>query len=203
MAYPNRGAWLFCCSVLLCMAGWSSAWASDSTSDEWSFTVAPYLWAVGMDGDVGLGRFKTSVNDSFIDIMQDSDSVMAFMGDFSASKGPWSFFVSPTWAKLGSDDESFGPIKADITETITIIGFGMKIPFGRVVSGGCAGRLTGVGEPNVHLRPARRRPLYAFRYRIGFQAYWNERQEQRLGRSLRWGSHPDRANRQTLLQGKG
>ena len=44
------------------------------------------MWAVGMDGDVGLGRFKTSVNDSFIDIMQDSDSVMAFMGDFSASK---------------------------------------------------------------------------------------------------------------------
>ena len=126
MAYPSRGAWLFCCSVLLCMAGWSSAWASDSTSDEWTFTVAPYLWAVGMNGDVGVAGIKTSVNDSFIDIMQDSDSVMAFMGDFSASKGPWSFFVSPTWAKLGSDDESFGPIKADVTETITIIGFGMK-----------------------------------------------------------------------------
>ena len=101
MAYPSRGAWLFCCSVLLCMAGWSSAWASDSTSDEWTFTVAPYLWAVGMDGDVGVAGFKTSVNDSFIDVMQDSDSVMAFMGDFSASKGPWSFFVSPTWAKIG------------------------------------------------------------------------------------------------------
>ena len=126
MAYPSRGAWLFCCSVLFCLAGWSSAWASDSTSDEWTFTVAPYLWAVGMNGDVGVAGIKTSVNDSFIDIMQDSDSVMAFMGDFSASKGPWSFFVSPTWAKLGSDDESFGPIKADVTETITIIGFGMK-----------------------------------------------------------------------------
>ena len=87
MAYLGRYAWLFCCSVLLCMTGWSSAWASDSTSDEWTFTVAPYLWAVGMDGDVGLGRFKTSVNDSFIDIMQDSDSVMAFMGDFRRARG--------------------------------------------------------------------------------------------------------------------
>jgi len=126
MAYPSRGAWLFCCSALLCMAGWSSAWASDSTSDKWSFTVAPYMWAIGMNGDVGVAGFKTSVNDSFIDVMQDSDSVMAFMGDLSASKGPWTFFVSPTWARLGSDDQSFGPIKADITETITIIGFGMK-----------------------------------------------------------------------------
>ena len=58
--------------------------------------------------------------------MEDSDSVMAFMGDFSARKGPWAVFVSPVWAKLGSDDEPFGPIKADVTETITIIGFGMK-----------------------------------------------------------------------------
>jgi hypothetical protein len=112
--------------ILFTLTSISTTWASDSTSDEWSFTVAPYLWAVGMDGDVGVAGFKTSVNDSFVDIMQDSDSVMAFMGDFSASKGPWSFFVSPVWAKLGSDDESFGPIKADITETITIIGFGMK-----------------------------------------------------------------------------
>ena len=126
MACSRRSVWLFCCSVLFCLAGGSSAWASDSTSDEWSFTVAPYLWAVGMDGDVGVAGFKTSVNDSFIDVMQDSDSVLAFMGDFSASKGPWTFFVSPTWAKIGSDDESFGPLKADITETITIIGFGTK-----------------------------------------------------------------------------
>jgi hypothetical protein len=126
MAHPSKGVWLFCCSALFCLAGWSSAWASDSTSDEWTFRVTPYLWAVGMDGDVGLGRATTSVSDSFIDIMQDSDSVMAFMGDFSASKGRWSFFVTPTWAKLGSDDESIGPIKADVTETITIIGFGTK-----------------------------------------------------------------------------
>ena len=126
MTRSHRYVWLVCCSVVLTIATIGPAWASDSTSDEWTFTVAPYLWAVGMDGDVGVARFKTSVNDSFIDIMQDSDSVMAFMGDFSASKGPWSFFVSPTWAKLGSDNESFGPIKADITETITIIGFGTR-----------------------------------------------------------------------------
>ena len=100
MSYAKRCCVFMCCSVWLCMAGWSSVWASDSTSDEWTFTVVPYLWAVGMDGDVGVAGFKTSVNDSFIDIMQDSDSVMAFMGDFSASKGPWSFFVSPVWAKL-------------------------------------------------------------------------------------------------------
>lgn len=118
--------WFMSFGALLTLTSISTAWASDSTSDEWTFTVAPYLWAVGMNGDVGVAGFKTSVNDSFVDIMQDSDSVMAFMGDFSASKGPWSFFVSPVWAKLGSDDESFGPIKADITETITIIGFGMK-----------------------------------------------------------------------------
>ena len=122
MSYAKRCCVFMCCSALLCMGSWNSTWASNSTDNEWTFTVAPYLWAVGMDGDVGVAGFKTSVNDSFIDIMQDSDSVMAFMGDFSASKGPWAVFVSPTWAKLGSDDESFGPIKADVTETSRLLG---------------------------------------------------------------------------------
>lgn len=126
MFYAKQCCLVMCCSVVFTIASIGSAWASDSTSDEWSFTVAPYLWAVGMDGDVGVAGVKTSVNDSFIDIMQDSDSVLAFMGDFSASKGPWTFFVSPVWTKLGSDDESFGPLKADVTQTLTIIGFGTK-----------------------------------------------------------------------------
>jgi len=117
---------IMCWSVMVTMTHLETAWASDLTSDEWQFTVAPYVWAVGMDGEVGLAGVKTSVNDNFIDIMEDSDSVVAFMGDFSAWKGPWAVFVSPTWAKLGKDDESFGPNKADVTETITIIGFGMK-----------------------------------------------------------------------------
>jgi hypothetical protein len=108
------------------MASLGSAWASDSTSDEWKFTVAPYLWAVGMDGNVGVAGFKTSVNENFIDIMQDSDSVMAFMGDFSVKKRKWSFFASPTFAKLGHDDASLGPLSADITTTLKIVGFGAK-----------------------------------------------------------------------------
>ena len=72
------------------------------TNDEWTFTLAPYVWAVGMNGDVGVAGFKTSANDSFIEIMLDSDLVVAFMGNFLANKGPWTFFVAPTYAKLGT-----------------------------------------------------------------------------------------------------
>ena len=170
MTRPIGVLWLFCCSVLLCMAGWSPAWAGDSTSDEWTFTVAPIcgpsVWMVTW----GWRGVKTSVNDSFIDIMQDSDSVMAFMGDFSASKDHGHSLSRRPGPKLGSDDESFGPIKADVTETITIIGFGTRYRLAEWSLADMPGRLTGVGEPNVHLRPARRWPLYAFKNRIGFQS---------------------------------
>ncbi len=123
-----RLTWYFfvgCCSVVFTMTSLGSAWADDSTSNPWKFTVAPYVWAFGMNGDVGVAGRTIRVDDSFIDIMQDSDSLVAFMGNFLVNKGPWTFYVAPTWAKVGTDDESIGPLNFDVTETIAFVGFGL------------------------------------------------------------------------------
>lgn len=126
MPWGKKCRVIVCWSVLVALTNMGSVWANDSTSNGWSITLAPYVWGVGMNGKVGVGRFRTSVNDSFVDIMQDSDSVMAFMGDFSANKGPLTLFISPVWTQLGDNNQSIGPLKVDVTETLAIIGFGIK-----------------------------------------------------------------------------
>ena len=41
-------------------------------ADEWTFTLAPYLWAAGIQGDIGLfGRQPIEVDMSFGDIFSD------------------------------------------------------------------------------------------------------------------------------------
>src|SRR5580692_1377992 len=51
-----------------------------ATGDRWVFTVAPYAWAVGIVGDVGVGSRKAHVNASFRDILEDSDSLIGLQG---------------------------------------------------------------------------------------------------------------------------
>ena len=129
MVHCKRILLLCCCSILWLMAGMGTAWANeftDSFHGPWNFTVAPYLWFVGQNGNVGVGGRSVSIDDSFIDTMQDSDSVLAFMGNVLVNKGRWTFFAAPTWSKLGSDDESAGPFNFDVTETLTIVGFGAR-----------------------------------------------------------------------------
>jgi len=38
------------------------------TSDDWQFTVAPYLWALNMDGNVQIGKTKARMSENFGDI---------------------------------------------------------------------------------------------------------------------------------------
>lgn len=109
--------------------------ADTSAGDKWTFTATPYIWAVGMDGDVGIAGLTTSVSDSFIDIVDDSDSLFAFMGVYTANKGRWTLFVSPFWAKIGTDNESIGPLRFDLVETITIVGFGGMYRVGESTDG--------------------------------------------------------------------
>ena len=61
---------IMCWSVMVTMTHLETAWASDLTSDEWQFTVAPYVWAVGMDGEVVKDRrLKTDSEASPIKVL--------------------------------------------------------------------------------------------------------------------------------------
>jgi len=69
-----------------------------AATDEWQFEVTPYLFASGMDGTVGVRGYKSDVDMSFSDIWDTLD--MAFLGVFTAQKGPWSFALDGMYFKL-------------------------------------------------------------------------------------------------------
>ncbi len=60
-------------------------------SDEWTITIAPYVWGAGLSGDVGLfGREPVNVDMSFSDIFKDLK--FAAMGVTEAHNGTWGVF---------------------------------------------------------------------------------------------------------------
>jgi hypothetical protein len=114
------------CLGLLAVAQVRPAWSEDpdsNGSNGWTFSPTPYIWAVGLDGDGTVKGVETTIDASFIDIVQDSDSIFAYNGRFDAAKGNWRLQLVPTFARLGAkDDIDFKNINlnVDIDGTVTL-----------------------------------------------------------------------------------
>jgi hypothetical protein len=97
---------------------------AEAASDEWEFTVAPYAWMAGIDGDIAIRGQKADVDVSFGDILDNVD--FAFMLHTEARKGKWGFFFQPEYLKVSSD-EKLGPrrnINVDVEIETWIVEFG-------------------------------------------------------------------------------
>jgi hypothetical protein len=69
---------------------------------EWTITVAPYLWAAGINGDVGLfGREPVHVDESFSDIFKDLK--FGGMAVVELHNGTWGLFGDLVYAKTEAD----------------------------------------------------------------------------------------------------
>jgi hypothetical protein len=74
----------------------------------WVFTAAPYLWAIGMSGDVGSGTHVTNIDITAADVLSHLD--LGFMGAGEVRNGPISFSGDLIYAKLSAGkDVSLGP----------------------------------------------------------------------------------------------
>ena len=88
--------------AILAMALLSApAWAAE---EGWSYKITPYLWAMGVDGDIGVGPVVDSVDVNFVDAVQD----MEFGGMLSAEAdyGPWSILGDVAYLQLKEDEDT-------------------------------------------------------------------------------------------------
>jgi hypothetical protein len=67
-------------------------------SGDWQYEITPYLFAAGLDGTTGVRGVETDLDLSFDDILSDLEG--AFMGVFTAQKGPWSYGLEGLYVKL-------------------------------------------------------------------------------------------------------
>ena len=87
-----------------------------SDTDAWQFEITPYLFAAGLKGQAGVRGVTADVDMSFNDIWDNLDS--AFMGLFTAQKGPWSYGFEGVYFKITDEGSTsvtgpFGNVTVD------------------------------------------------------------------------------------------
>jgi hypothetical protein len=117
---------LFVGSLALAMA--SFAHPSHAQESDWSFMAAPYAWAFGLEGDTGIGDRVASIDESFLDIMDQSDSIVALQGHAEIQYRRVGAFLDGAYADVGysldaSAERRFfdAEIDADIEEKILLV----------------------------------------------------------------------------------
>ena len=83
--------------------------------NQWQFSFTPYGWATSINGSATARGHTVDIDESFIEIVEKSDSLMALMGYFEARKGPFALFTDVVWADLTFDGER----RFDINRTVS------------------------------------------------------------------------------------
>jgi len=68
----------------------------------WEFNVAPYMWAISMDGNLTVRGLEADVDVSFNDIWDELN--FAFMLAYEARKGHWGLWGNTIYSNLGASD---------------------------------------------------------------------------------------------------
>ena len=103
-----------------------------TAEDGWHFTIAPYLWATGLEGTISFqGTPNIPVDASFSDILDNLD--LALAGHFEGRSGRWGFGLDAMYVKIAAKatiDFPIGPgdgpsaeLQIDLQETL-LEGFG-------------------------------------------------------------------------------
>jgi hypothetical protein len=93
--------------------------AAQSSSNDWQFSLAPYLWAAGMDGTIGIADLEADVDLAFSDIITDLD--FALMGHFDMRNEAWVLSSDVVFVDLGQSVVIVeGPIEGTVTANLDL-----------------------------------------------------------------------------------
>jgi hypothetical protein len=105
--------------VLVCPSAYGEV--ESSGPDDWQFTVIPYIWMIGVEGELTAKGVASDVDIGFDDILDALD----FGGEvhLEAQKGRWGVFLDPTYLKLSADKDVSSPrgiLSADIDVDVEV-----------------------------------------------------------------------------------
>jgi hypothetical protein len=101
--------------ALLCAPAYGED--GSSLSEEWEFTVIPYLWMTGLEGDIGVKGVTAHVDASFSDILDNLD--LAAQVHLEARKGKWAFFLDPTYLRIVGNETAASPFGGSLDVEVT------------------------------------------------------------------------------------
>jgi hypothetical protein len=74
--------------------------AQAAPASPWHVMVAPYAWAFGLEGEVGVGDRAADLDASFLDILDRSDSLGALQGHVELQYGRFGAFLDGAYADI-------------------------------------------------------------------------------------------------------
>jgi hypothetical protein len=96
--------------------------AAADDDGSWQLTIAPYVWLTSFDGKIAVRDEKHEIDASFSDILDASDSILAFNADVKARFGRFGLLFAPTYMQMGVDDVANGTIlESDFTTDLLFI----------------------------------------------------------------------------------
>jgi hypothetical protein len=101
---------------------WLGAPLQPAADGGWTFSVTPYLWLFGMDGDVRVRNTNVDIDIGFDDIWDNLD--FALMGRMEAWQGPLGVYVDPLYGNLGVEGQA-GPNDVDVDTEMVLVDFGV------------------------------------------------------------------------------
>ena len=98
--------------------------ASSASAQDWDWRITPYLWGLGIEGDIALGPVGRDVNVEFADVLD----VLAGTAliHVEAQKGEHILFGDLNWLKVEPEDEIAtigGVAEAEMDSTILEMGY--------------------------------------------------------------------------------
>jgi hypothetical protein len=125
---------------------------------QWEFRFTPYAWATSVNGNATVAGQNFDVDASFLDIIEDSDSILALMGYFEARRGSLALFTDVVWSSLtfSGQRSATGPLggvtvsaNGDLDYKQTIIEAGIAYEIARF-SGEAASLKDEIGAPRSY-----------------------------------------------------
>jgi len=99
---------------------------AQSSSNEWQFAVAPYLWLAGMDGTMTIAEQEQDIDVPFSDIIDNLD--LALMGHFDMRNDRWVLMSDLIFVDLeDSEDLTGGTVTAGMDLTILEVAGGYRV----------------------------------------------------------------------------
>ncbi len=114
------GAALFLSGLASASHAQSDAARESESENDWRFSLAPYYWAVGLDGDLTLDGQEIE-GDGDSNGFPGELSLSGFLGHFEARKGPWAFALSPVFVNVEIDGEDTPPTNTDLEVSGAIV----------------------------------------------------------------------------------
>jgi hypothetical protein len=104
----KNGVRMMAAVALLAAAGLAQA-----AEEGWSFKLTPYLWAMGIDGDVGIGPVSMPVEVKFTDAVEDPGGLLSA----EARYGAWGILADVAYLKLSEEvDTLVGEFGAELDQ---------------------------------------------------------------------------------------